>query len=67
MKARSTVQGMKDNIPNESFIEWEQEMPETQIARFYHSGHMPMAEEPDLFFKTIREFLSGYSPTMKGI
>jgi proline iminopeptidase len=68
VKARSLiVQGMKDNIPNESFIEWEQEMPDAQIARFYHSGHMPMAEEPDLFFRTLREFISGYTPAMKGI
>lgn len=61
------AQGIQDNIPYESFTEWEECMPNAQIVHFKHSGHMPMAEEPDLFFQTIRDFISDQPPALKGI
>ncbi|NQU86196.1 MAG: alpha/beta hydrolase, partial [Mariniphaga sp.] len=51
------IHGMADNIPLGSSEDWARLVPGSRIYKMNHSGHMPMAEEPDIFFDAVKKFI----------
>ena len=52
------VHGVSDNIPIESSKAWVSINENSKLLTFSSSGHLPFAEEPKLYFQSIRDFLS---------
>jgi pimeloyl-ACP methyl ester carboxylesterase len=51
------IHGIDDNIPLESSKEWAALNPKSKLVMFNSSGHLPFAEEPEMFFKVIGGFV----------
>src|SRR5688572_13228525 len=52
------VHGVSDNIPIASSKAWVSVNKNSKLLTFSSSGHMPFAEEPKRYFRSIRDFLS---------
>jgi pimeloyl-ACP methyl ester carboxylesterase len=59
VKARALIiHGIADNIPLASSELWASNMKNSRLLTFKSSGHMPFAEEPELYFRSIHQFIS---------
>lgn len=52
------IHGIDDNIPIGSSEAWAAINNKSRLLTFNSSGHMPFAEEPERFFKSIKDFIS---------
>jgi proline iminopeptidase len=53
------VHGMGDFVPLEASREWAATLPNARLVVMAEAGHMPWAEQPDVFFAAADTFLSG--------
>jgi pimeloyl-ACP methyl ester carboxylesterase len=55
--------GRSDQIPVENSTEWSVAIPGSRLVEFSESGHLPFAEEPQKWSKTIETFFHGGWPS----
>jgi proline iminopeptidase len=54
------VTGRYDRVALPRFaVQFKKYAPQAQFVMFERSGHLPFIEEPEEFFKVLREFLAG--------
>jgi proline iminopeptidase len=58
------VAGDADFLPFEAAREWSEYLPNAQVFKMSGVGHFPSLEDPDLFFRTVENFLRGHWPVV---
>jgi proline iminopeptidase len=56
------VFGEADILPFEAAKEWAECLPNGRVFKMSGVGHFPSLEDPDLFFRTLENFLRGHWP-----
>ena len=56
------MHGTDDPIPVESSSEWASLIKDSRLLLFHSSGHMPVIEESEIFFKAVNQFINGKWP-----
>jgi len=59
------IHGIADNIPLASSQVWASNIKNSRLITFNSSGHMPFAEEPELYFRSVHQFISKGKPNKK--
>lgn len=57
-----TIQGDYDSLPLEGAQLWASSLPDARLLVVPEAGHMPMVEQPELFYPAIDQFLNGQWP-----
>lgn len=57
-----TIQGDFDTLPMEGARLWASSLPDARLLIVPEAGHLPMVEQPDIFFPAVDTFLEGGWP-----
>jgi proline iminopeptidase len=57
-----TIQGDSDTLPVEGARMWASSLPDARLLIVPEAGHLPMVEQPEIFFPAVDTFLDGGWP-----